>query len=59
MASGEVKLFRLLLLLLPLLLVWLLRRLPVVAGAFGKPEGRRWGPLLLLDEEVGVSTNFF
>jgi hypothetical protein len=54
-----VKLFRLLLLLLPLLLMWLLRRLPVVAGAFGKPEGRRWGPLLLLDEEVGVSTNFF
>ena len=41
MASGEVKLFRLLLLLLPLLLVWLLRRLPVVEGAVGKPEGRR------------------
>ena len=41
MASGEVKLFRLMLLLLPLLLVWLLRRLPVVEGAVGKPEGRR------------------
>jgi len=40
-ASGDVKLFRLLLLLLPLLLVWLLRRLPVVEGAVGKPEGRR------------------
>ena len=41
MASGDVKLFRLMLLLLPLLLVWLLRRLPVVEGAVGKPEGRR------------------
>lgn len=64
-ASGEAKLFRLLLLplmwlpLLPLLLLWLLRRLPVVAGAFGRPEGLRCGPLLLKEEGVGVSIDFF